>query len=81
MEAKRKVRIAGKVFGVVSDQEAEQCDGVVCMPWSCDSDFDDDVKSACIGCGQAIRHRPHVPKRPPKICIVCAPDWMNATRH
>jgi hypothetical protein len=58
---------------IVSDEEAEQADFVVCMPLG-PSPFADNVTAKCCDCEQAIMHRPHVPKRPPKICITCAAD-------
>ncbi len=81
MPDRQKIALAGKEFEIVSEEEAEKSEGVICMPWSTESYFDDDVKTVCFSCGQAIRHRPTAPKRPPKICIACAPDWVSATRH
>ena len=57
---------------VVSDEEAERSDMVVCLPDSGPRYFDDDVRATCAMCGIAIRHRPHVPKQPPKVCVNCA---------
>lgn len=63
-----QIRIAGIPVTIVPDEEAEQCDFVVCGP---DSYFPDDVRSVCSDCGTMIVHRPHVPKRPRKICMTC----------
>lgn len=57
---------------VVSDDEAEQADMVVCMPDVGPRYFPDDLTAACAECGVIIRHRPHVPQRPKKVCIHCA---------
>jgi hypothetical protein len=57
---------------VVSDEEAEQADYVVCCPIGSPRYFDDDVETICSECGVGIFHRPHVPKRPRKICLDCA---------
>jgi hypothetical protein len=57
---------------IVSDEEAENVDMVVCLPDSGPRYFDDDVTTSCAWCGIPIRHRPYVPKRPPKVCIHCA---------
>lgn len=70
---RRTVRLRGIEAEVVSDAEAEECTAVVCMeagtgpyPWN------DNVETNCSACGRAIIHRPHVPKKPPKICLACA---------
>ena len=34
--------------------------------------FTDDVYTRCAICEAAIFHRPHVPKKPKKVCINCA---------
>lgn len=56
---------------IVSDEEAEQSDLVLCMPDGQGEYFLDDVRTTCALCGRRIHHRPHVPKKPPKICIYC----------
>lgn len=60
-----------KNVSVVSQDEAENVDVVICMPDEGPSYFTDDVQANCATCGIPIRHRPHVPKRPPKVCIHC----------
>jgi hypothetical protein len=57
---------------VVSDEEAEQADMVICLPDAGPRYFTDDLTATCAECGVVIRHRPHVPKRPRKVCIHCA---------
>lgn len=66
---------------IIDDDEAEQADAVACMrvedmPVA---NFDDDVITVCAMCGVAIRHRPYMPKRPPKVCIQCAFTLANRT--
>jgi len=56
---------------VVSDEEAEEADFIVCgspgpTPWL------DNVETTCGDCGSAVIHRPHAPKRPRKVCVACA---------
>lgn len=60
-----------KTVNVVSQEEAENVDVVICMPDGGTSYFTDDVRSHCATCGIPIRHRPHVPKRPLKVCFHC----------
>jgi hypothetical protein len=31
----------------------------------------------CSKCGEAIQHRPHVPKKPPKVCMECILPLAN----
>lgn len=68
----RKVEIGGLKMTVVSDAAAEKAEMVVCMPADFQSPFSDNLVAACAQCGTAIIHRPHVPKRPAKVCIHCA---------
>jgi hypothetical protein len=62
---------------VVSDEEAEQAEMVVCLPDNGERFFPDDVTANCAFCGIQIHHRPHVPKKPPKVCIHCAQKLMD----
>jgi hypothetical protein len=66
---------------VVSEAVAETADIVVCALWSWPGFAADDVRGACGLCTVPIRFRPHAPKRPVKVCMVCAPEWLEATRH
>lgn len=70
-----------KRFETVSVEEAETADMCICMPWHGPHDFNDNIRGVCVGCGVAVRFRPYAPKRPPKVCIGCAPGWIAATRH
>jgi hypothetical protein len=67
----RRTKIGGIDVEVVSELEAEESDCVVCM-YAPSRYFDDDVLAKCAGCGRQIVHRPHVPKKPPKLCLPCA---------
>lgn len=57
---------------VVSDEEAEKVDYVVCVPASTPSYFDDDLFGYCSHCGVKVRYRWHMPRKPKKICLDCA---------
>lgn len=63
---------------IVSDEEAEQADWVVCGDAAMPSPFNDDVLTTCALCTRAIRHRPHMPSGLPKICLGCAVAFSNA---
>lgn len=60
---------------VVSMEDAEKADFCVCG-W--DSYFPDDITTVCSACGRKIVHRPHAPKKPPKICLNCAVLFQQA---
>jgi hypothetical protein len=59
-------------INIVSQEEAEEADVVVCMPIGSTRYFTDDVETVCSECGRGIFHRPHAPKKPRKICVDCA---------
>ena len=50
---------------------AEAVDLVLCVPDEGPTYFPDDVHTTCADCGTPIRHRPHVPRRPKKVCLAC----------
>lgn len=55
---------------IVEPADAEEAHFMMCAPpWA--STHADDVITQCDGCGQPIVHRPHVPTRPPKLCLRC----------
>lgn len=56
---------------VVSDEEAEEVDAVVCLRAGSPSPFTDNETGVCSQCGHAIFFRPYMPKKPRKICVQC----------
>lgn len=62
---------------IVSDDEAEQSDFVVCVPADWPTPFSDNLTTTCHDCGCAVVHRPYAPKRPPKICLNCVTARIN----
>jgi hypothetical protein len=56
---------------VVSDEEAEKVDFVICMPVG-PSLFNDNLTARCCKCGTKVMYRWNAPRKPPKICIDCA---------
>jgi hypothetical protein len=66
-------------FEIVDDpDEAECADSVVCRRLTQPLLLPDNMIDLCSKCGEAIQHRPHVPKTPPKICDECATTIMEA---
>lgn len=68
---KRMADILGKVK-VVSQEEAEKADYVVCMPADEPEYFTDNLRGHCSVCNRVVVFRPHAPKKPPRVCIHCA---------
>jgi hypothetical protein len=74
------VSIAGVPIRVVSTDDAERAHVVICGDASMSSPFADDIVTACAWCGTGIRHRPHAPKAPVKVCMACAFARMSQER-
>jgi hypothetical protein len=55
---------------IVSDEKAETCDFVVCMPVG-PSPFDDNLTGVCCKCGIKVMFRWHAPRKPKRICFDC----------
>lgn len=67
-----KLRVPGwPAMQVVSDEEAEHCDFLVCVPATWPSRFTDNFKGVCCHCGVEVIYRWHAPRKPKKICLEC----------
>ena len=65
-------------INIISQEDAEQSEFVVCSPVSF---FPDDVTGECSLCSVTVFSRPHSPQKPPKLCIACwkeQPDFQEA---
>lgn len=69
----------GAKFKVMSEEEAEQADFVICQPIDLDTPllFQDNIITRCGDCDRDIQHRPHAPRRPLKLCLICADRRVN----
>lgn len=56
---------------VVSDEEAERADYLVCLRADLPTPFDDNETGECCKCGVAVQFRPYSPKAPPRVCFEC----------
>ena len=74
---KQRARRRPSPIAVITSQKAETVDYVLCIPDEGPAYFPDDVHTTCHFCERPIRHRPHAPKRPPKICTRCAYALME----
>jgi hypothetical protein len=68
---KNKLKLPGlSPIKVISDEKAEECDFLVCMPWG-PSPFDDNLTGHCCECGVKVMYRWHAPRKPKRICMDC----------
>jgi acetyl-CoA carboxylase beta subunit len=74
----REIGNVPKNIQVVSQEEAEKADVVICMrvDQTTKHRFDDNVFTKCAQCKADIYHRPHAPVAPMKVCVRCARDMM-----
>lgn len=63
---------------VDSEEDADSADAIVCMRLTSPLMMPDNLIDLCSKCGEAIQHRPHVSKKPPKICWQCAEPLASA---
>lgn len=71
---RKKVEIAGLPVTIVPDEEAEQADYMICMPWETPSPFPDNLKGICCRCGIDVQYRWHAPRKPKRMCLGC---WLK----
>ena len=69
---------AAMTIKIVSNEEAERADFVVCVRAGSPSPFPDNETGICSRCGHPIIFRPYMPKAPPKICVECAVGLAEA---
>jgi len=62
---------------VVSDDEAEAAQFMVCARADTKTPFTDNLYDFCCGCGVKVQFRPNAPTVPKKICFACAIPEMN----
>lgn len=56
---------------IVSDEDAEKCDFLVCAPADLPTPFSDNLTAFCCKCGVKVQHRWHAPRKPKRICMDC----------
>jgi len=63
-------------LSVISDAAAEDCNYVICMPYTPGDKpmMVGNLFGKCSKCDQDIQFRPHIPKKPPRICLACIPE-------
>jgi hypothetical protein len=68
---RKKITVGGIPIEVVSDEDADKADFIVCMREGTPTPFDDNFKGVCCYCGAGIIYRWHAPRGPKKICLEC----------
>lgn len=66
-----------KVNIVETGEDADDADFYVCCRASVPARYDDDLFDFCCKCGEKVRHRPHGPTIPKKICYECIAPQME----
>jgi hypothetical protein len=74
-----RVSIKGIECEVVDDAKADTADMVVCVEATQPLIFADNMTGPCADCGMVLQWRPHSPKRPPKVCMECAMERVEAS--
>ena len=80
--SKVKINVGGLEVEVADDATCESASAVICVKASQEPhEFkSDNVHVPCSMCGVEIVHRPHAPKKPPKMCMECAIMMMNTEK-
>jgi hypothetical protein len=61
-------------------EDAEDADCVVCARLTHPLMLPDNIIDLCSMCGEAIQHRPHIPKRPALVCFQCIMPRLREER-
>jgi len=56
---------------IVSDEEAEKAEFLVCVRVGQPTPFDDNETGVCSKCGAEVQFRPYAPKTPQRLCMEC----------
>jgi hypothetical protein len=75
-----RVIIGPATVEVVSAEDAEKADIVVCMRLGASTPFTDNLVGTCNDCGHPIIFRPYAPKKPTKVCLECLAVRTEAGR-
>jgi hypothetical protein len=59
---------------IVSDEEAEKSDYLVCIRADMPSPFKDNLTGFCCKCGAKVQFRWHAPRKPKRICFLCVTE-------
>lgn len=62
---------------IVSDEEAEQCDYLICARAGTPSPFNDNFTGICCRCGHDVIYRWHAPRKPKRICMECMEEQLK----
>lgn len=62
----------------ISLDDAERASFTICSYLTDPTPFKDNVETVCADCGIGIRHRPHCPRTPPKLCFRCVAKRISS---
>lgn len=77
MKRTRQLDTAFGTVEFVSPEEAETCSVCICMEWSFPLILPCNQRATCFGCGKALQHHPSAPRKPRKVCIACAEQYVR----
>lgn len=77
---RRRIMLRGLPIEIVSVEESEKSDLVVCCLLPDDSGFTDNLTGTCARCERPIYFRPppSTPAKPMKVCSICAVEIMKS---
>jgi hypothetical protein len=76
----KPVEFGGGSISVVSDEEAEECDYLVCVTADTPSSFPDNLVGFCCECRVPVIYRWHAPRKPKRICMRCMVEMTEKER-
>jgi hypothetical protein len=53
---------------------------IVCVALTAPLILADNHVGRCAGCDMPLQFRPNIPERVAKVCLGCAPDWVDGIR-
>ena len=71
------LKIAGREIPIISDDDAENVDFLVCSRARDELLLPDNFVGECCVCGVKVEYRWHAPRKPKRICMECAIEQMQ----
>ena len=70
--SQKKLKLGKLKIPVVSDDEANECDYLVCAPWGPSPFMIVCLHSTHVPLRLSVMYRWHAPRKPKRICMLCA---------
>ena len=72
LNERKKVLLVGEAqIPIVSDEEANKAEFLICEPVVGELRFPDNLTGFCCDCGSKVQYRWHAPRNPKRICMAC----------